>query len=196
MSDNPYLDFGLSAATEIPATFIAARLMDSPYLGRRSFIVGAQLTLCAALATAYAAPHYAIAASLLGKFAATGSFNLIYVQATELFPTQLRTTALGLCSCAARVGSLFAPLLGRALGSTATMWLIATICLLAATLSWTVVPETVGRGMGDADAPAEPAGATSGTRGRRPARTQHVQLCEGVASSEMSGTDDAAVERV
>ena len=41
MSDNPYLDFGLSAATEIPATFVAARLMDAPALGRRVFIVGA-----------------------------------------------------------------------------------------------------------------------------------------------------------
>ena len=154
------------------------------------------LLISASLALGASVPSVAIASTLMGKFAATGSFNLIYVQATELFPTQLRTTALGLCSCAARVGSLFAPLLGRALGSTATMWLIATICLLAATLSWTVVPETVGRGMGDADAPAEPTGATSGTRGRRPARTQHVQLCEGVASSEMSGTDDATVERV
>jgi hypothetical protein len=103
--------------------------------------------------------------------------------------------ALGLCSCAARVGSLFAPLLGRALGPTASMWLIATICLLAALLSWAVVPETVGRGMGDApDAPAEPAGATSATRGRRPARTQHLQLCEqGVGSSETSRTDDVRV---
>ena len=115
------------------------------------------------------------------------------MQATELFPTQLRTTALGLCSCAARVGSLFAPLLGRALGPTATMWLIATIALLAALLSWSVIPETVGRGMGDAGAPPadRPAAPTSGTRGRRPARTQHVQLCEGVgASSEQSTTEE------
>ncbi len=119
MSDDRYLNLGRSAATEIPATFVAARLMDNPRLGRRTFIVGtremglllivviiitivivivtttiiissspastslllpspgAQLTLCIALITAYASPSHAIGASLVGKFAATGAFNLV-----------------------------------------------------------------------------------------------------------------------
>jgi hypothetical protein len=107
---------------EVPATFLAARLMDSAgalrrtrtvrgpravlprerrYLrspsrlllvGRRVFNTAMLLLISASLALGAAVPPAAIASTLLGKFAATGSFNLIYVQATELFPTELRTT--------------------------------------------------------------------------------------------------------
>ena len=62
--------------------------------------------------------------SLVGKFAATGAFNLIYIQTAELFPTVVRTTALGLCSAAARLGSIIASPLGRYAGPRVCMLLI------------------------------------------------------------------------
>ena len=49
---------------------------------------------------------------LIGKFGATASFNIVYLYTAELFPTQIRSTAVGLCSMMARIGGLAAPQVG------------------------------------------------------------------------------------
>ncbi|XP_036362041.1 organic cation transporter protein-like isoform X3 [Octopus sinensis] len=46
---------------------------------------------------------------LVGKFAASASFAIIYNYTTELFPTVIRNTILGLSSCFGRIGSMAAP---------------------------------------------------------------------------------------
>ena len=46
---------------------------------------------------------------LIGKFGASAAFSLIYVYTAELFPTEVRSTALGLCSMMARIGGIAAP---------------------------------------------------------------------------------------
>ncbi|NXJ64993.1 S22AD protein, partial [Rostratula benghalensis] len=47
----------------------------------------------------------------IGKFTATASFSTSYVYAAELFPTVVRQTGVGLCSMAARVAGIVAPLI-------------------------------------------------------------------------------------
>ena len=81
--------------------------------------------------------------------AALGAFNVIYVQTAELFPTAVRTTAFGLCSASARIGSMLAPPLGRAAGPRPTMAVISCTSLVGALLSWCAVPETLGKGLAD-----------------------------------------------
>lgn len=52
----------------------------------------------------------------IGKFGVTAAFAVIYVYASELFPTVLRQTGVGSSSMCARIGSFLAPLVGRQLG--------------------------------------------------------------------------------
>uniref|UniRef100_H2XWP1 Major facilitator superfamily (MFS) profile domain-containing protein n=1 Tax=Ciona intestinalis TaxID=7719 RepID=H2XWP1_CIOIN len=47
--------------------------------------------------------------AMIGRFGTSGSFAMIFVQCPQLFPTSGRTTALGLSSMAARIGSILSP---------------------------------------------------------------------------------------
>ena len=47
--------------------------------------------------------------SLIGKFAVSTAFALLYVYTTELFPTEARNKGMGLSSVAARFGGILAP---------------------------------------------------------------------------------------
>ncbi|XP_078487681.1 organic cation transporter protein-like [Ciona intestinalis] len=47
--------------------------------------------------------------AMIGRFAASMSFGVIYVHTVEMFPTVGRSTALGLSSMSARIGSIFSP---------------------------------------------------------------------------------------
>jgi OCT family organic cation transporter-like MFS transporter 4/5 len=48
---------------------------------------------------------------LIGKFSAGAGFNMVYLYTGEVFPTNLRTQALGFCSMVARIFCLCAPFL-------------------------------------------------------------------------------------
>eukprot|EP00658_Telonema_sp_P-2_P043389 TRINITY_DN31326_c0_g1_i2.p1 TRINITY_DN31326_c0_g1~~TRINITY_DN31326_c0_g1_i2.p1 ORF type:complete len:152 (+),score=34.46 TRINITY_DN31326_c0_g1_i2:200-655(+) len=48
-------------------------------------------------------------AAMTGKFGITASFAIVFVYAAELFPTVVRSLAMGLSSTAARVGGVMAP---------------------------------------------------------------------------------------
>lgn len=47
--------------------------------------------------------------SLIGKFAVSMAFALLYVYTSELFPTEARNKGMGLASVAARIGGILAP---------------------------------------------------------------------------------------
>lgn len=46
---------------------------------------------------------------MMGKFAVSTAFAVVYAYTAELYPTVLRNTALGACSMASRIGSITAP---------------------------------------------------------------------------------------
>ena len=46
---------------------------------------------------------------LSGKFGAAGSFSIVYLYTAELYPTVVRSTAIGMCSMMARIGGIAAP---------------------------------------------------------------------------------------
>ena len=53
--------------------------------------------------------------SLIGKGAATGVFNALFLYSAELFPTEVRNIGLGVVNCAARISGVAAPYVGGSL---------------------------------------------------------------------------------
>ena len=50
-----------------------------------------------------------ITLAMIGKFGAAASFAAVYLYTAELYPTQIRSTAVGMCSMMARIGGFAAP---------------------------------------------------------------------------------------
>lgn len=54
--------------------------------------------------------HYvALALEMTGKFGFTMAFSIVYIYTAEVYPTVLRNVGMGMCSSAARIGSITAP---------------------------------------------------------------------------------------
>lgn len=46
---------------------------------------------------------------MTGKFGFTMAFGIVYIYTAEIYPTVLRNVGMGMCSSAARIGSITAP---------------------------------------------------------------------------------------
>lgn len=46
---------------------------------------------------------------MFGKFGFTMAFSVVYIYTAEIYPTVLRNVGIGMCSSAARIGSITAP---------------------------------------------------------------------------------------
>lgn len=51
----------------------------------------------------------ALALEMTGKFGFTMAFGIVYIYTAEIYPTVLRNVGMGMCSSAARIGSITAP---------------------------------------------------------------------------------------
>ena len=54
-----------------------------------------------------------ITLALIGKSASAAAFSIVYMFTAELSPTVVRNAAMGLCSCAARIGAMIAPYIAK-----------------------------------------------------------------------------------
>lgn len=85
--------------------------------------------------------------SLFGKFIIGGAYALVYLYATELMPTLLRTYGLGTASMVGRVGSIIAPFVVDLVGKNNKTYpsiVFGGVSLLAGCLSL-LLPETRNR---------------------------------------------------
>lgn len=93
---------------------------------------------------------------LTGKCVVGACFQLVWLITAEIYPTNLRTQALGACSTCARVFGLACPYVANlsALWQPLPMLLLGLPALAAGVLSLLVLPETSNRhlpqGMADA----------------------------------------------
>jgi hypothetical protein len=141
LGPNLYLTSLLSGLVEVPAYLLTNGLID--FFGRRNSLM-LQLVLSGAccMAAAFSTSNTRTAVSLTGKFGVAGAFNILFLFTTELFPTSVRTAALGGCSQAARLGSIVAPPV-LALKSVHPLLIIGIGILLAGTITL-AFPEPLG----------------------------------------------------
>ncbi|XP_074477623.1 solute carrier family 22 member 13-like [Sebastes fasciatus] len=110
---NIYLTQFAFSIAEIPAVVCAVAVIQ--HFGRRKvqagslFIGGATCLMVLAIPKDF--PVVVTVLAMLGKFAATASFNISYIYTPELYPTILRQSGFGLNSMCARVSGILSPLI-------------------------------------------------------------------------------------
>lgn len=113
---NSFINFFLLTIVKLPSAFVAWYLMDTR-LGRRwsncsaLLLGGFCLSIPVILPSSWS--YSTVLFSLIGKFATTISFNVMYQQAAELYPTLLRHQGIGLNSAIASFVYLGLPYLAH-----------------------------------------------------------------------------------
>ncbi|XP_076466870.1 organic cation transporter protein-like [Babylonia areolata] len=150
-----YVNFFLMGLVELLALVLCILLLDR--VGRRPLNCGLMLvagvTCTATLLPIHFAPPSAqwvtVVLAMIGKLGIAGSFGTIWIFSSELFPTALRNSGVGLCNLSARVGGILAPYianLGDVLGAEVSMtvpMMIYGLSSIVAGLLLLLLPETL-----------------------------------------------------
>ncbi|XP_060603609.1 organic cation transporter protein-like [Ruditapes philippinarum] len=119
MGGSFFLNFFLMGFAELPGILVGMFILDR--LGRRWSNAGSMIlgdvaclaTIPVVLLGGDELQPLTITLALIGKAASASAFGIIYMFTAELSPTVLRNAAVGLCSCAARVGAMLAPYIAK-----------------------------------------------------------------------------------
>ncbi|XP_053737147.1 solute carrier family 22 member 16 [Synchiropus splendidus] len=111
LGGNQYVNLFLAGAVELPSYLVGCYAMDR--IGRKKTCAPALLLAGVACMLIIVVPGdiepLAIVLSMTGKFAIAIAFGLIYLYSCELYPTVIRSLAVGSGSMMCRVGSVVAP---------------------------------------------------------------------------------------
>lgn len=147
-SDESNLGYGLINLFFLVGNIAALLLVDR--LGRRPILIGGFAVSALGLLYLAVAPDSGLW-MIACAFAVYAVFNggpsiLEWIYPNELFPTNVRATAVGLCTGISRVGSAIGtfatPWALKSLGLSATMYIAAAIALVGAVVSLLMAPET------------------------------------------------------
>jgi len=154
VTSNMHLSFILICLIEIPADFIFPIIMD--ILGRKPLMALSLLIpgiFCIASAFHQTSWVFTVLV-LIAKLGVTGGKNVSLIFTAELYPTPVRTTALGACYTLGRLGSVFAPWVAVYLPGHNSLpeWvplLIFGIVAIIGSLASLLLPETLGHPLPD-----------------------------------------------
>nr|XP_057913359.1 solute carrier family 22 member 16 [Doryrhamphus excisus]XP_057913360.1 solute carrier family 22 member 16 [Doryrhamphus excisus]XP_057913361.1 solute carrier family 22 member 16 [Doryrhamphus excisus]XP_057913362.1 solute carrier family 22 member 16 [Doryrhamphus excisus] len=148
LGGNQYINLFLAGAVELPSYLVGCFAMDR--IGRKKTCAPALLLAGTACVLIIVVPAdieaLAIALCMIGKFAIAIAFGLIYLYTCELYPTIIRSLAVGSGSMMCRVGSVVAPFCVY----LADVWiylpqLIVGILAFIIGILTMLLPETLGR---------------------------------------------------
>lgn len=129
---DPYQDAFLVAAANLPGNLLSAILMER--LGRKPVLSISLFFACiSAIALPFAKSEWqVVAAACLLNAVSTCSWNALDCLSTEVFPTSLRTTAMGLLSAVGRIGSIVGQLVfGNLIHKSVVLLLVSAGVVLA-----------------------------------------------------------------
>ncbi|XP_042886771.1 organic cation transporter protein-like [Penaeus japonicus] len=165
---DPFVYMALSGIMEIPGSTLTIPLVEK--LGRRPSSVASFFVTAGALLVLGVTPSgidwLVTTMAMVGKLAISAAFQIVFLHATELFPTEVRVRGLGTCIMMVHIGSMTAPFLVEGLGSIGS-WLPLVVFGGASLLAGIVnlrLPETRGEPLQDTVAGLE---ASSNVRQRR-----------------------------
>ncbi|XP_042286978.1 solute carrier family 22 member 5-like isoform X1 [Thunnus maccoyii] len=149
---NAYFNCFLSALVEMPAYTLSWLMFR--WCSRRltlfsTLFMGGLFLLLIQLIPANLI-SLAITLEMMGKFAVTTAFAIVYAYTAELYPTVLRNTAVGACSMASRIGSIIAPyfIYLRSYSISLPYILMGSLTVLSGLLSL-LLPESYGMPLPD-----------------------------------------------
>lgn len=154
LSGDPYLNFCLNVFIEIPGYIFALFVMDCwgrrPILSFCQAVSGVACILAGLLVTVPSLGALQLVLTLIGKFGSSAGFAIVYLYSAELFPTRLRTTAIGFFSVTARIGAILSFLVEL----MAHVWKPAPMIIMGGTavvagFMAARLPETVGQDLPD-----------------------------------------------
>lgn len=146
LSGNKYFNFILVSLVEIPGYYLGYIAIEK--FGR---VIGftASMMLCGVTCTlcGYAQVVWLqIALFLIGKLGITCSFSILYVHATEMMPTVIRSSCVGFFATMSRIGALaspFAPFLAKYYKPLP--YIVFGVTALLGGLSYLGLPETLNK---------------------------------------------------
>lgn len=178
LSGDIFVNTVISGAVEIPSLVVCVFLLGWRITGRRlscsiSFIgAGISSIICIPLIIEDFGSAVT-AMSMVGKAFITMTYSIIYVFASEVFPTEVRNVGLGTGSLFGGVGSMVAPYVGAPM---AEIWAplpsvvfggLATLAGASALL----LPETLGQPLFDTVEQAEDFDGTKASKSEKPQMT-------------------------
>ncbi|XP_026912898.1 solute carrier family 22 member 16 isoform X1 [Acinonyx jubatus] len=148
LGGNEYLNLFLMGAVEIPAYIFMCLGMDS--IGRRKVLVFSLISGALLCGVIMVIPKnyfiWTVVVTMAGKFAIGAAFGLIYLYTAELYPTMVRSLAVGSGSMVSRVGSIMAPFCVylSSIWNFLPQLLVGILAFISGVLSL-MLPETMGR---------------------------------------------------
>ncbi|XP_063828851.1 organic cation transporter protein-like [Ostrinia nubilalis] len=143
LGGNMYLNVALSAISLAPSPGLT--VIASLYLRRKVTVITCfsitALSLLLFLIIPKSMEGVILAFALLGQIGAFSAFVLIYLYTTEIFPTVIRNSAMGMCSVFGRIGGIAAPFVVN-IGIEWVSILIISVLAFSAAISCWFLPET------------------------------------------------------
>ncbi|EDW67546.1 organic cation transporter protein [Drosophila virilis] len=146
LSVSRYLYIIATGVVDIPSYLVPVIMLR--YTGRRIttmfLFMWTGVSLLLVLAVPAGSTTWIVAFAMLGRFGISATYSVVTLYTAELYPTEIRNSALGTCSTWAHVGSISAPYVVDVLGALG--WYIPTTicgcCVLVAGLLTLTLPET------------------------------------------------------
>ncbi|KAF5730598.1 hypothetical protein HS088_TW19G00190 [Tripterygium wilfordii] len=151
LETNLYLNVLLNAVAEMPAFAITAVLLDK--FGRKPLAIGTLWfsgVFCLIGMMIGSVGIWKVVrmfCGVMGIFGMAGTYNLLFIYTTELFPTVVRNAALGCATQAAQMGAILAPFV-VVLGGGLPFLVFALCGILGGVLAF-YLPETLNRPLYD-----------------------------------------------